>query len=71
MISTATSTLGTFADFVIGELKCASLRAALLVAEADSIAVALRGGFVSTETAIEWAHDAGIPLVAPSSATAA
>jgi hypothetical protein len=63
MVSTASTTTSTgFTDFVLAELRCASLRASLLVAEAEAIAVALRGKFISTDAAIEWANDVGLTL---------
>jgi hypothetical protein len=49
----------TFRDFVLAELKCAALRSRLVTAELDSIEVALRGNFISTDDAIVWLDDCG------------
>ena len=50
---------GSYTEFVLAELKCAGLRARLLVADIDSIDVALRGEFIDADGAIAWARDIG------------
>jgi hypothetical protein len=61
-IMAAASTINAFTDFVLAELRVASVRASLLTAEADAIGTALRGKFITTDDAIVWALDAGITL---------
>jgi hypothetical protein len=63
-----TSTSSSFTGFVLGELKCASLRSRLLATEIDSIGVALAGNFVTVDDALAWAHEVGaLGLIAASS----
>ena len=50
---------GSYTECVLAELKCAGLRARLLVADIDSIDVALRGGFIDADGAIAWGHEIG------------
>jgi hypothetical protein len=58
-----------FTAFMLGQLRCAGIRARLLAAEIDSIDVALRGNFITTDDAIAWLHETGaIGLIAMSSA---
>jgi hypothetical protein len=58
-----------YTAFISGQLRCAGMRARLLTAEIDSIAVALRGNFITTDDAIAWLHEVGaLGLVAVSSA---
>jgi hypothetical protein len=63
MTTTAKSTIATdndsYAAFVLAQLECAGLRARLLVADIDSAAVALRGGFIDPDTAMEWMGEIG------------
>jgi hypothetical protein len=73
MITTASSTIatnnGNYTEYVLAELKCASLRARLLVADIDSIDTALRGNLITTDAAIAWANDIGaLGLIMASSA---
>jgi len=53
---TAAST-DAFADFILGQLKVAGLRAKLLATEVESIAIALGGNFISAEDAVAWADE--------------
>jgi hypothetical protein len=70
MIDSRTPSSG-FADFLLAELKCASLRTRLLTVEIESITVALRGGFINTDGAMNWLSEAGgLNLIAVSSAVA-
>jgi hypothetical protein len=41
-----------FEEYLLAELHCASLRAKILQAEIDAIAVALKGGLVTAEQAL-------------------
>ena len=49
----------TFRDFMLAELRCATLRSRLVTAEIDSIGVALRGNFITEDDAIAWLDDCG------------
>ncbi|MCF2523905.1 hypothetical protein [Bradyrhizobium sp. G127] len=50
-------------EYLLSKLRAASLHTRLMASEIDSIGVALKGGFISDETAVEWAHDIGGPHV--------
>jgi hypothetical protein len=55
-------------DYVLGELRCAALRARLAACEIDTIGVALRAGWINHHIAIEWLHDrSALDYVAPAS----
>jgi hypothetical protein len=41
-----------FQDYLIAELRCASLRARILQSEIDAIGVALKGGLISADQAL-------------------
>jgi hypothetical protein len=59
-----------YTAFMLGQLRCAGIRARLMTAEIDTIGVALRGNFITADDAIAWLHEAGaIGLIAMSSAT--
>lgn len=45
-------------QFVLAELRAARHRARLYVAEIETIGVALKGGMIDAETAVEWLADA-------------
>jgi hypothetical protein len=47
-------------DFLLSQLRCASLRAKLAANELDSIGVASRGNPITSEYALEWLHEAGL-----------
>jgi hypothetical protein len=47
-------------DYVLAEMRCAVLRAKLWQADLEAIGIALRGGLVSPEQALELLHDCGI-----------
>lgn len=65
---TTTTKSTDFAVFVLAELRCAGLRARLMAADIDSIDTALRGNLITTDAAIEWAHEIGaLGLIATSS----
>ncbi len=67
-VHTSTIPSSNYAAFVVSELRCASLRARLLATEIQSAAVALNGGFIDADTALEWIRDAGgLGLVAVTS----
>ena len=59
--STAATSPPSYTEFVLAELKCAGLRARLLVADIDSIDVALRGEFIDVDSAIAWANESVRP----------
>ena len=44
-------------DYLVAELRCASLRARLWVADIDAIAIALKAGLIHPEQALELLHD--------------
>jgi hypothetical protein len=44
-------------DYLIAELRAASLRARLWVADIDAIAIALKAGLIHPEQALELLHD--------------
>jgi 3-oxoacyl-[acyl-carrier-protein] synthase III len=65
-----TETSSGFSNFVHAQLRVASLRAKLHVADIDSIIAALSGNFICPEIAIEWADEIGLDIIAASSAAA-
>jgi hypothetical protein len=44
-------------DYLLAELRCASLRARLWQADIEAVGLALKGGLVEPEQAIELLHD--------------
>jgi len=53
-------------DYLLAELRCASLRARLWQADIDAIGMALRAGFVGPNEALELLHECdALHLVAP------
>jgi len=44
-------------EFVLAALRSTNLRVKLIDAELSAIGVALKGGFISPETALEWAEE--------------
>ena len=58
-----------YRDYVLAEIRCASLRLRLLHSDLVTISVALRGGLISTDDAIEHLQGCDVlRLVASSSA---
>jgi hypothetical protein len=49
-------------ELVLGQLRIYSLRCKLCANELDHIGVALKGGFISVECALEWAADLEEPV---------
>jgi hypothetical protein len=47
------------ADYLLAELRCASLRARLVQADIEAVGVALKGGLVSPDEALELLGDCG------------
>jgi hypothetical protein len=47
-----------FRDYVLAELRCARMRAQLLVKEIEVIGIALRGGVIHPEMAVEMLAEA-------------
>ena len=67
MMSTASST--GFANYLARELRCAGLRARIAVNEIQFAGVALKGGLIDPNTAMEHLAEAGVlDLIIPSSA---
>jgi hypothetical protein len=59
-------------EYVLGELRCAALRARLAAADIDTIGVALNSGMIEPQTALEWLADAGaFDYVEPTPSTGA
>jgi hypothetical protein len=56
----ATSEKKERAAYLLAELRCASLRAQLMQADINAIALALRGGLVTAEQAAELLHDCDV-----------
>jgi hypothetical protein len=48
------------AAYLLAELRCTSLRAQLMQADIDAIALALRGGLITAEQAAELLHDCDV-----------
>jgi hypothetical protein len=46
-------------EYVLAELRCAALRARLAACEIDTIGIALRGGVIDADTALECLVDCG------------
>jgi hypothetical protein len=56
----------TRADYLLAELRCAALRARLWQADIEAVGIALKGGLISPEEALENLHDCGaLHLVSP------
>jgi hypothetical protein len=52
-------------SYVLAELRCAALRG-LAACDIDTVGVALRGGMIDAETAVEWLHNCdALDYVAP------
>jgi hypothetical protein len=47
------------ADYVVAELRCAALRARLWQADIEAVGLALKGGLIHPEQALELLHDCG------------
>ena len=46
-----------FHDYLIAEIRCASLRARILQSEIDAIGIALKGGLITAEQALALMND--------------
>jgi hypothetical protein len=46
-----------YTEYVLAELRCAALRTRLAQADIDAVGVALRGGLITTDQAIEILGD--------------
>jgi hypothetical protein len=56
-------------EYLLGELRCAALRARLWVADIDAVGSALRGGLISLDQAVEALADCdALHLVGPPTA---
>jgi hypothetical protein len=49
-------------ELVLAQLRVSSLRCKLCANEIDTIGVALKGGFISPECAVEWLSDLEDPV---------
>jgi len=47
----------SFHDYLLAEMRCASLRARILQHEIDAIGLALKGGAISADPALALMHD--------------
>jgi hypothetical protein len=55
-----------FHDYLLAELRCAALRARILASDVDAIGLALKGGLVTADQAIELLADCdALRLVMP------
>jgi hypothetical protein len=64
---TVTSSTG-FADYILLNLRCGSLRARIAVNEFQTMGLALKAGLVDPEVVLEHLHEVGVlDLVIPSS----
>ena len=53
-------------EFLLGAMRCARLRASLLISEIDTIGCALKNELVTPDVALDWLGDAGVfPFLAP------
>ena len=56
----------THVDYLLAELRCARARARLWQADIDAVAIALKGGLIHPEQALDLLHDCdALHLVAP------
>jgi hypothetical protein len=47
-------------EFLLAQLRCASLRARLTAADLDTVGIALRAGIVDPEAAVDWLLELGL-----------
>ena len=50
-------------EYILAKLRAAGLYARLMANEFDSIGIALKGGFIGDEVALQWAVELGGPDV--------
>jgi hypothetical protein len=56
----------TRTDYLLAELRCAALRARLWAHDIDAVGIALKGGLIHPEQALELLHECeALRLVAP------
>jgi len=48
---------GMTREYLLAELRCASLRARLWQADIEAVGIALKGGWISPEQAVDALHD--------------
>jgi hypothetical protein len=58
--TTATQPSSAFTNFVLGQIRCAELRARIAANQLKATAVALSGGLIGAEAAIAMLHEAGL-----------
>jgi hypothetical protein len=64
----STSTSNAFTSFVLASMRCARIRAQIVVNEITTAGVALKAGLIDPDTALSMLGEAGLlPLVEPSS----
>ena len=69
-MSAMTEPSSNYVDYLLAEIRCAVLRAKLWQNDLVAIGIALKGGFISADNALEHLADCGaLRLVAPSSST--
>lgn len=56
----ATSPSSTFIDFLLGEFRCAGLRARIVANEIEATAVALAAGLIDGEVALACLQESGL-----------
>jgi hypothetical protein len=47
-------------EYLLAELRCASLRARLLQADIDAVGLALKGGLITADQALDLLHDCDV-----------
>jgi hypothetical protein len=52
--------MATNTEYLLSELRCASLRARLLQSDIDAIGLALKAGLISSDRAVEHLADCGL-----------
>jgi hypothetical protein len=52
--------MATKTEYLLSELRCASLRARLLQSDVDAIGLALKAGLISPDQAVEHLADCGL-----------
>ena len=57
MMTTTAAAPRTFSEYLLAELRCAALRARLLQADVEAVGLALKGGLISPDQALELLAD--------------
>jgi hypothetical protein len=56
-LAVARNSSGDHFDYLLAELRCAALRARLMVSDIEAISIALKAGLISPEHALEYLDD--------------